>query len=155
MCRLIKHLHNLTDRDDELNRESIPEKVTIIGLYACFMERRINETSGSEIPRPYGHGFLNQGGALQHRLSAGVSSGDSRPPQNGDCRIVVAGQDEAAERTCVNPIRKRFLDSLSACAAQDARMMSRNLLHPATSIFSFVCKEVEKLAPSGISNTFG
>jgi hypothetical protein len=46
---------------------------------------------------------------LQHRFSAGVDSGGSRPIQDVDCGIVIAVEDKTAGWTGMNPVRKRLI----------------------------------------------
>jgi hypothetical protein len=68
---------------------------------------------------------------------------------------VVTVQDKAAERTGIDPIRKRFIYSFTTPTAVDACASGRNFLYPATSFFSFVREKIEKLAPAGIGQILG
>ena len=52
-------------------------------------------------------------------------------------------------------IRKRFGDRFTTATAVDACVTGLYFLYLATSVFSFVRKEIKKLAPSSIGNAFG
>jgi len=68
---------------------------------------------------------------------------------------VVAVERDSAEGAIMHPVREGLRDSLPADAANNARVMRRNFLDPATSFFRFVCKVVEKLSPSGVRDGLG
>jgi hypothetical protein len=66
-----------------------------------------------------------------HHFSPGVDSSCSRSIENIDCSVVVTVQDKAAERTGMDPVRKRFIYSFTTTTAVEACASGRNFLYPA------------------------
>jgi hypothetical protein len=92
---------------------------------------------------------------LLHRFSAGVYSGNSCPIENIDRSIVVPVYYKTAMRTGMYPVRKHLAYPFPAVAANNACMVWRHFLYPGTSVFSFVHKIIEQLAPPRIGYAFG